>query len=130
MANHIELVEKFVDAWHARDLDAIVEFLASDIEYHNIPLEPIHGIAATRTSLGRLLGMITGLRWDVLNMAETADGTVLYEKIENYEINGVWVALRCMITLEFVQDKISRWRAYFDLGRWAAEMERAKAHTV
>ena len=127
MATHIELVERFIDAWHARDLDAVVEFLAPDIEYHNIPLEPVHGVEATRVALGRLLGMITGLRWDVLNMAETADGTVLYEKIENYEINGVWVALRCMITLEFTDDKISRWRAYFDLGRWAAEMERAKA---
>ncbi|MCU1502290.1 MAG: limA [Ilumatobacteraceae bacterium] len=121
---HIQLVEEFVEAWHARDLARIVGFLAPDIEYHNIPLEPVFGIEATTAALAHLLGMITDLRWDVLNMAETADGTVLYEKIENYEINGSWVALRCMITLEFTADKISRWRAYFDLRSWLAEMRR------
>jgi limonene-1,2-epoxide hydrolase len=122
---HIEVVERFIDAWHARDLDRIAAFLAQDIEYHNIPGEPINGIEATTVALGRLLGMVTDLRWDVLNMAETEDGTVLYEKIENYEVDGAWIALRCMITLEFdADDKIDAWRAYFDLGRWQAEMQR------
>ncbi len=128
---HIQLVEEFVEAWHERDLDRIVGFRADDVEYHNVPGEPIFGLEGTRASLAHLLGMITGLRWEVLNMAETADGTVLYEKIENYEINGVWVALRCMITLEFDDDdKIDKWRAYFDLGRWKTEMVRAKAGPV
>ena len=43
---------------------------------------------------------------------------MLYEKTEHYLIDGTWVALPCMIALEFTDDLISHWRAYFDIATW------------
>ncbi len=55
-------------------------------------------------------------------MAEAPDGTVLYEKTEHYLIDGSWVALPCMIALEFDdEDKIDHWRAYFDIATWTRQ---------
>ena len=54
-------------------------------------------------------------------VAEAPDGTVLYEKTEHYLIDDRWVALPCMIALEFTDDLISHWRAYFDVATWTAQ---------
>ncbi len=121
MGRHAELVEEFIAAWQARDLERIVAFLHPDIRYHNMPLEPIDGLAGTRRALQALLDRVDDLRWDIRNIAETADGTVLYEKTEHYLIGGVWVALPCMIALEFTDDLISQWRAYFDIATWTRQ---------
>jgi limonene-1,2-epoxide hydrolase len=118
MADHIELVEDFIAAWQARDIERIVTFLHPDIRYHNMPLAPIDGLDATRLALQGLLDRVDDLRWDIRGIAETADGTVLYEKTEHYLIDGAWVALPCMIALEFTDDLISHWRAYFDIATW------------
>ena len=121
MADHIELVEDFIAAWQARDIDRIVAFLHPDIRYHNMPLAPIDGLDATRDALQALLDRVDDLRWDIRGIAATADGTVLYEKTEHYLIEGAWVALPCMIALEFTDDLVSHWRAYFDIATWTRQ---------
>jgi limonene-1,2-epoxide hydrolase len=124
VGRHIEIVEAFIEAWHARDIERIVAFLAPDIRYHNMPGEPIDGLPATRAALQGLLDRVSDLRWDVRHIAETPDGTVLYEKTEHYLIAGTWVALPCMIALEFTDDLISHWRAYFDVATWTRQVHR------
>ena len=122
MATHAELVEDFIAAWHDRDIDRICAFLADDIRYHNMPLEPIDGLAGTRKALQGLLDRVDDLRWDIRYIAEAPDGTVLYEKTEHYLIDGSWVALPCMIALEFDDaDLIGHWRAYFDVATWTRQ---------
>ena len=122
MATHAELVGDFIAAWHDRDIDRICAFLADDIRYHNMPLEPIDGLAGTRKALQGLLDRVDDLRWDIRFVAEAPDGTVLYEKTEHYLIDGSWVALPCMIALEFDDaDKIDHWRAYFDIATWTRQ---------
>ena len=39
----IETVEAFIDAWNRIDFDAVAEFFADDVVYHNIPMEKIEG---------------------------------------------------------------------------------------
>ena len=87
-----------------------------------MPLEPIDGLAGTRKALQGLLDRVDDLRWDIRFVAEAPDGTVLYEKTEHYLIDGSWVALPCMIALEFDDaDKIDHWRAYFDIATWTRQ---------
>jgi limonene-1,2-epoxide hydrolase len=121
MGRHTELVEDFIAAWHDRDIERIVAFLHPDIRYHNMPAEPIDGLPATRAALQSLLDRVDDLRWDIRHVAEAPDGTVLYEKTEHYLIGGNWVALPCMIALEFTDDLISHWRAYFDIATWTRQ---------
>ena len=88
VGQHTEIVEEFIEAWHARDIERIVAFLAPDIRYHNMPGEPIDGLPATRAALQGLLDRVSDLRWDIRHIAEAPDGTVLYEKTEHYLIGG------------------------------------------
>ena len=90
-----------------------------------MPLEPIDGLAGTRKALQGLLDRVDDLRWDIRFIAEAPDGTVLYEKTEHYLIDGSWVALPCMIALEFTDDLISHWRAYFDIATWTRNSSRS-----
>jgi limonene-1,2-epoxide hydrolase len=124
VGRHTELVEAFIEAWQARDIERIVAFLAPDIRYHNMPGEPIDGLPATRAALQGLLDRVSDLRWDIRHVAEAPDGTVLYEKTEHYLIGETWVALPCMIALEFTDDLISHWRAYFDVATWTKQVRR------
>jgi limonene-1,2-epoxide hydrolase len=121
MGRHAELVEDFIAAWQDRDIERIVAFLHPDICNHNMPGRPINGLGPTRKSLQALLDRVDDLRWDIRYIAEAPDGTVLYEKTEHYLIDGSWVALPCMIALEFTDDLISQWRAYFDLATWTSQ---------
>jgi limonene-1,2-epoxide hydrolase len=128
MGRHAELVEDFIAAWQDRDIDRICSFLADDIRYHNMPLERIDGLPETRRALQGLLDHVEDLRWDIRSIAEAPDGTVLYEKTEHYLIGGDWVALPCMIALEFDElDKIDHWRAYFDVATWTRQQPGAPA---
>src|SRR4029077_21179582 len=95
--HHAELVADFIAAWHDRDIERICAFLADDIRYHNMPLEPIDGITGTRGALQGLLDRVDVLRWGARFIAHAPDGTVLYEKTEHYLIGADWVALPCMI---------------------------------
>ena len=76
-----------------------------------------------------LLDRVDDLRWDIRGIAETADGTVLYEKTEHYLIDGTWVALPCMIALEFTDDLIVHWRAYFDIATWTRQQPASASTT-
>ena len=114
MSRTMQLYKDFVEAFQARDLMKVLSFLDPDINYYNIPGEPINGIEGTRYVLSQIIDMSSEIRWDLLNVAETPDGKILTEKVENYLIKGSWFALEVMTSLEFIDGKIRNWRAYYD----------------
>ena len=42
-ATPTEIVESFIDAWNRMDWDAVIDALAEDVIYHNIPMEKLEG---------------------------------------------------------------------------------------
>jgi len=46
-----QTVRRFIAAWNAMDFDAIIDGLAQDIYYHNMPMEPVVGIDGVREYL-------------------------------------------------------------------------------
>ena len=111
----------YIDAWNRMDWAAVEEALADDVLYHNIPMEKIEGKAAA-------MGFITGMQaeavnWEVIAIAENADGIVLTERVDNFDMaGGKSVSLPVMGTFEFTDGKISAWRDYFDLATFANQM--------
>ncbi len=121
---NIERVRAFIAAWEACDVDRICALAAPDIHYHNIPMAPIEGREALRAFASPLMTTAERARWEVLHIAETEDGAVLTERLDEFFMpGGKVIAVRVMGTFEFNDaGEVARWRDYFDLAEFQSQM--------
>lgn len=123
MAEPIEVVQQFCDAWGTPDqIDAALDLLSDDCFYHNIPLDPVEGIDAIKTTV---LGFTTGVdKVEFETLAIAANGNkVLTERIDSFFFPGNTIALPVMGTFEVDADgKIAHWRDYFDMNQFLSQM--------
>lgn len=117
-----ETVEAFVAAWNSGDGDAIYAFCAPDIEWLNIPMDPIVGIDAMRVATDQFLQGVDRCEWEMVSIAANGN-TVLTERVDAFILaTGKRAAIRVMGTFEINADgKIASWRDYFDMGEFQRE---------
>ena len=120
---NLERTRAFCAAFDRKDLDAITAAVTEDCVYHNIPMAPVVGRAAVRESLAGFVNGASRIEWLIHAIAESADGTVLTERTDRFEIGGKWIAVRVMGTFEFRDGLISAWRDYFDLAEFTKQMQ-------
>lgn len=118
-AEPLEVVVQFCAAWDRLDFDAITAHLADEVEYHNIPLAPLHGKAAVDRYL-RSVGPFEHCQWELVSIA-TNGNRVLTERIDRFTVAGTPIALPVMGTFEIESGLIRRWRDYFDLASYRAQ---------
>ncbi|AXU20915.1 limonene-1,2-epoxide hydrolase (plasmid) [Novosphingobium sp. THN1] len=116
----LECVLSFCSAWTGPDLDRVIAHLAPDITYHNIPMEPLSGLAAVERYL-RGVGPLTDSAWEVRHAAANGDH-VLTERIDRMTIGGARVELPLMGVFRVRDNLICEWRDYFDLASYRAQM--------
>ncbi len=118
-----DIITDFCAAWASRDIDALVEFFAEDAIYHNIPIDPpAEGRDAIRATIEGFMTAPESVSFAVHNQAETADGVVLNERTDTFQIGEASIALRVMGTFELVDGKISAWRDYFDMNQYMQQL--------
>jgi limonene-1,2-epoxide hydrolase len=122
MSQNTDVVLEFIKAWNSRDLERILDFLAPDCVYHNIPTDPVTGAEAIRGVLQGLVGMAAEIEWIVHAVAETPDGKVLTERSDRFRLGDKWIDLPVMGTFEVAGGKISAWRDYFDMAQFTSQM--------
>ena len=128
MKTATEIVTEFLQACDGRDVAGLARFFAEDCVYHNIPMEPVFGPEAAVSVLMEFARVSDEWRWDVHNIAETAEGVVLTERTDRIrDAAGTWHDFPTMGAFEVRAGKISAWRDYFDLGQAMAAMGRAAA---
>ena len=120
-----QTVRRFIAAWNAMDFDAIIDGLAQDIYYHNMPMEPVVGIDGVREYL-RSAWTFSECHWELVNIA-VANETVLTERVDAFVINGRSVVLPLMGVFEVHNGKITVWRDYFDLSDYRTQLQAAVA---
>jgi limonene-1,2-epoxide hydrolase len=87
MATPIEIVTDFCDAFARRDPDELSAYFTEDAVYHNIPLDPVVGPAAIRTTLESFTGAVDSLEFRMLNISESGS-TVLTERVDVFSFPG------------------------------------------
>ena len=122
MTDAERIVASFIEAWNARDLEGILAHFAPDAVYHNIPMEPLTGIAAIREGLEGFVGMATNIDWQVHASADAGDGRVLNERLDRFEIGGRWLEIPVMGIFEILDGRIIAWRDYFDLAQFQKQL--------
>jgi limonene-1,2-epoxide hydrolase len=122
-----DVVRRFCDEWRTitdeGGMDRVLAYFTDDAEYHNMPVEPVHGPGEIRSTLEGFLAGVTGVEFEVRHLV--ADGpVVLTERVDWFHLgDGRSLGLPVMGTFELTGDgKIAAWRDYFDLNRFMTEL--------
>lgn len=118
----VQTVQDFIKAWESKDIERILSFFAPDAFYHNIPMQPLTGVAAIREGLKPFVGMANQIKWELHYVADDGRGNVLTERLDTFEINGKWLKIPVMGTFEIRNGKIQKWRDYFDMKDFEGQM--------
>ena len=117
----IELVRSFCDAWSGGDLDAIVAYFTDDATYHNIPVDPVTGKDAIKTTIAGFTVGVDKIEFRVHNIV--ADGNVvLTERTDVFVAGDKTIELPVMGAFEVANGKIAAWRDYFDLNQFMSQL--------
>ena len=121
MAEPIDIVRDFCAACESGDIDAILEFFTDDAVYHNIPMDPVNGVDAIRSTIAGFTQGVDKIEFRVDNIA--ADGNVvLTERVDVFHLPGKTIELPVMGTFEVKHGKIAAWRDYFDMQQFMSQM--------
>ncbi|MEM8661970.1 MAG: limonene-1,2-epoxide hydrolase family protein [Pseudomonadota bacterium] len=121
MSNKERALE-FIAKFEALDVTGIIATFAEDALYHNIPMQPLNGIEAIRGFIEPFMEPITEIKWELLSVAEDANGVVLTERVDHFIFGDKRVVMPVMGTFEFDQEKLVKWRDYFDLNTFEVQM--------
>ena len=116
-----ETVEKFLAHWNNKEVNEACDMLSEDVDYHNIPMEPIKGREASRGFLGAMADC-ERIEWKLHAIAANGD-TVLTERTDCfYYADGRSIELPLMGIFKVVDGEITEWRDYFDLAEFQRQM--------
>jgi limonene-1,2-epoxide hydrolase len=117
----LEIVNAFMAAAAKRDYDAALALLTDDVEYHNIPLEPVYGPAAVKETIESLLASGSDADWVVHREVAQGD-TVMNERTDRFLQGDKWLELPVAGVFVIRDGKIALWHDYFDLDTIVKQM--------
>lgn len=125
--SNLNKVCDFIAKFEALDVEGIMATFSDDAFYHNIPMEPLIGIDAIRGFIVPFMQPITGISWALHFIAEDDNGVVMTERVDTFIFADKRVVMPVMGTFEFENDKLVKWRDYFDLNDFETQMARLQS---
>ncbi len=108
------VVDAFLAAICAKDLDLALTMVTDDVVYDNQPLMAVTGPDGIRAVLAGFLDGASEIEWVVHR--QVADGAVVMnERSDRFLIDGEWKVLPVMGVFEVHDGKVTLWRDYFDV---------------
>jgi limonene-1,2-epoxide hydrolase len=101
-----DIVRAFVAAWEARSVEGILDLMTPDARWQNVGLPEAVGREQIRQMAAPFIASATMVRFDVRHIAETADGVVLTERTDVFDIDGKILSAPVMGVFEFKDGKI------------------------
>ena len=117
----LDVVTTFCQAWSSLDIDRIVELMAEDAVYHNIPVDPVVGREAIRGFIEGFVAGWEGVEFDVRHIVAEG-GIVLTERVDRFRSPERTISLPVMGTFEVSDGLITAWRDYFDLNQFMSQL--------
>ncbi|WP_197505242.1 limonene-1,2-epoxide hydrolase family protein [Mycobacterium sp. 1245499.0] len=128
MTNSAEsVIREFLGCFPQSDVDELVGYFSDDAVYIDGPRGVHQGIDNIRTELQSIVAMVPSTRVDIKSLA-TDNGTVLTERVDNFEVDGKRIAMEVMGAFDVDADgRIARWRDYYDLPTLVKQVTAATA---
>jgi limonene-1,2-epoxide hydrolase len=117
----IRVVETFLQALQAKELDRAAALLADDVVYQNVPFPADRGKPAVLRTLKAFERVVSGFEVHIKNIAARG-GTVLTERVDILSGPLLYLDLWVCGTFEVKDGRITLWRDYFDLAETAAKL--------
>ena len=88
MARRYAILRQVIEAWQAKDVEAVLSHLADDIVWHYAApaLPPVRGKATARKLLQRFGADMHGIQWRIFAHAEAGD-RLFIEGVDDYRTN-------------------------------------------
>ena len=118
----IDVVRRFCAAWADGDVEALLEYFTDDAVYHNIPIAPVTGRDAIRTTIEGFAAGVEKIEFRVDNIAADGD-VVLTERVDVFTTPAATIELPVMGTFEIRDGKIAAWRDYFDMNQFMSQLQ-------
>jgi len=116
-----EVVNTFIAAIEAKDVDAAVSLAAENISYENMPSTPITGRDGVAKTLSGFLAAASTVDWQIVRQW-TVGRTVINERLDRFQIGDGWLELPIAGIFEIDDnDQIVLWRDYFDMGSYLSQ---------
>ncbi len=110
----LEVAGNMMDAWTARDWDAVVALFTDNGVLEIVPLRARHeGHDAIRGHLNEVAGGIERLSFDVRTLVESGN-VVTFERDDVFTYNGKDARVPVVGIMEIEGNKVKAWREYFD----------------
>lgn len=123
----LEIVNRFIAAIEANDVERAVALAAPDISYENMPIAPIVGREAVAATLRGFLGAATAVEWRIVSEWEIGR-TVVNERVDRFQIGSGWLELPVAGVFNVNgDDEIVLWRDYFDMSSYTSQLARLTA---
>lgn len=116
-----ETVNAFIRAIEEKDVDAAVAYLAADVSYENMPMDPIVGADGVAQTLNGFLAAASEVDWQIVEQWEVGD-TVLNERVDRFKIGDGWLELPVAGIFKVTDGKITLWRDYFDMASYMTQL--------
>ena len=118
----VDVVRRFCAAWAEGSIDDLLGFFAEGATYHNIPVDPVVGAEAIRSTIEGFTAGVEAMEFRLLAIA--AEGsTVLTERLDVFRFPGGHVVeLPVMGTFVVDGGRITAWRDYFDLQQFLGQL--------
>jgi limonene-1,2-epoxide hydrolase len=108
-----EVVDAFMQAFAAKDMEAILALVSEDVYYDNVPVGDMRGKAAMEEFLTPMVNSKEPVEFEVHRQAATGN-IVFNERTDRMVIKGKDIAIGVAGVFEVQDGLITFWRDYFD----------------
>ena len=117
-----EIVNAFIAAVEAKDIDTAVSMVSETISYENVPTTPISGRSNVAAALTQFLAPISHVDWQILSQWSIGR-MVINERLDRFQFAEGWLELPVAGFFEIDDnDQIVLWRDYFDMNTYVSRV--------
>lgn len=114
MADNVEIIRNFIEAWARLDAAELAEYFTDDGTYHNMPTVAVSGREDVQGFIKNFIRTWSETDWEILNIFGQGD-VVVAERVDRTRVEDRHVELPCCGIFEMEDGKIKVWRDYFDM---------------
>ena len=122
MSAAADLIQQFCEAWgKGASIDEIVDYFTDDAVYHNIPVDPVTGKEAIKSTIAMFTTGVEKMEFRVRNLSSHGN-VVLTERVDVFRFPKGTIELPVSGTFEIKDGAIAAWRDYFDMQQFMSRL--------
>lgn len=115
------VVAAVFEASHRHDLNAVLDLFTEDGVWDLVPLRKAQGREQIAKLMGPMFDLMPQVQVTVQHQIEVGD-LVMHERVDRFEIDGVWHEIPVAGVFEIRDGKVALWRDYFCLKTWEQQL--------